>query len=405
MPEETSLPTASPAPAITLSTDQQAAYDEILRWARERYQPVLTLGGLAGVGKTVLIGRVATELMEDLNVAFATPTGKAAQVLKRSLTQADVHADVTTIHGLLYRPIEDKTTGRVIGWSKREDVSADLIVVDEASMVSQEVLRDLMSLNKPILAVGDHGQLSPVGEDAGLMKKPNIRLEKIHRQAKGNPIIRLAHMVRNGAPDDVVKEFIEDIDDDRIRWTRSWDAAAEFGKPPGLVLTHTNRLRRAMNIKIREQQGFDEHDDPKLGETIICLKNKRLPDSGLLIPNGMRGVLASDPQVTENHVVADVQFDDPIGRVDRFFMCRHQFLREKTYSGFVEVPGNHSTWFTVGALADYGSAVTCHKAQGSSAPQVAVFMERSLSVLDEDEQKRWKYTALTRAVEKVLLVF
>jgi exodeoxyribonuclease-5 len=388
------------------SPDQQRAYDQILDWIDKKQKPVFTLGGLAGVGKTTLVGHLANDLMASMNVAFATPTGKAAQVLKRSLLKADVAADVTTIHSLLYRPIEDKKTGRVTGWSRRETVDADLIVVDEASMVSQEILNDLTKLNRPILAVGDHGQLSPVGEDAGLMKNPDVKLEKIHRQAKGNPIIRLAHMVRNGAPDDVIKDFIEDIDDERVRWTRGWDEAVHFGKPPGFVLSHTNRLRRTMNIRIREQVfGYDEHDDPKKGEVIICLKNKRLDDTGLFIPNGMRGVLVSEPHVSEHHVTADVQFDEPVGLVTGLVMCRHQFLREKTFAGFDEVPGNPRNWFTTGALCDYGSALTTHKSQGSSAPNVAVFVERSLGVLDESERRRWLYTATTRAVDRLLLVF
>ena len=387
------------------SKDQKFAYDQILAWLKDRKKPVLTLGGLAGVGKTRLIGQLATDITEDMSVAFATPTGKAAQVLTQSLLKAGVSADVRTLHSLLYRPIEDKKTGKVIGWALKDNVDADLIIVDEASMVSSDLLKDLTSFQKPILAVGDHGQLSPVGEDAGLMKHPDLKLEKIHRQAKGNPIIRLAHMVRNGAPDDVIKDFIEDIADERLQWTRSWDQAADFGRAPGLVLTHTNRMRRVMNIKIREQFGYDEYDDPKMGETIICLKNRRLDETGGLLANGMRGVIVSEPHVSEHHVTADVQFDEPVGVVSRLIMCRHQFLREKTFAGFDEVPGNHSSFFTVGALMDYGSAITTHKAQGSSAPNVSVFIEKSLAVLTEDEQKRWKYTALTRAVDKALLVF
>lgn len=353
--------TAPEPPAWNPSADQQSAREEILSWVKQPNKSVLTLGGLAGVGKTVLIGQVARELMaDDLDIAFVTPTGKAAQVLQRSLRNAGVEGDVTTIHSLLYRPVEDRKTGRVIGWSKREDASADLIIIDEASMVAQDVLQDLMALKKPILAVGDHGQLSPVGEDAGLMRNPDLRLEKIHRQAKGNPIIRLAHMVRNGAPDDVIKDFITDIDDERVRWTRSWDAAVEFAKPPGLVLTHTNKLRRLMNIRMREHFGHDEYDDPKLGETVICLKNKRL-EEGRLLANGMRGVIASEPQVSEHHVIANVQFDEPVGLVEKLFMCRHQFLREKTFAGFVDVPGEHWGWPSVGALMDFGSALTVHK--------------------------------------------
>lgn len=387
------------------SSDQAAAYEQILSWVREKKKPVLTLGGLAGVGKTFLVGHLSKELGKDLLISFATPTGKAAQVLKKSMIKAGAEADVVTLHSLLYRPIEDKRTGRVLGWEKKPSVEADLIIVDEASMVSSDILRDLMALGKPVLAVGDHGQLSPVGEDAGLMANPDIRLEKIHRQAKGNPIIRLAHMVRNGAPDDVLRDFITDIDDDRVRWTRGWDEAVEFGKPPGFIITHTNRLRRTMNLRVRGLSDLDEYDAPVIGETVICLKNRKYEERGIVIPNGMRGIISSEPRVTKDHVTADVTFDEPVGEVKDLIMCRHQFLREKTFAGFDEVPGDHRSWFSVGLLADYGAAITGHKSQGSSAPDVSVFVERSLGVLSEDERRRWLYTAVSRAQERVLLVF
>jgi exodeoxyribonuclease-5 len=406
-------PKAPEAPAViippwTPSQDQKHAFEGILDWeSSAKGSTKFTLGGLAGTGKTTVTGRLAIELTKNKRIAFVTPTGKASQVLRRSLNNAGVYGcDVTTIHSLIYRPVEDKKTGRVIGWEKKPAVSYDLIIVDESSMVSTEQMNDLLSLNKPILFVGDHGQLSPVGDDPGLMRNPDARLEKIHRQAQGNPIIRLSHIVRNGAPDDVVKAFIEDIDDARVRWTRSWDDAVDFGKPPGMVLTHTNKLRRTMNLKIREMMfDSDEYDEPKIGETVICLKNKRFQDTGMLLPNGMRGVIVSEPHVSAHHVIADVEFDEPVGKVEKLFMCRHQFLREKTFAGFDEVPGEPRNWHTVGALVDYGGALTTHKAQGSQAQNVAVFVERSLGVLDEDERRRWLYTAATRASENLLLVF
>lgn len=401
-------PAVPVAPTLALSNDQAEAADAIRRFAEEATGPrVFTLGGLAGTGKSTLVGHLAHDLMTERNIAFATPTGKAAQVLRRSLNNAGViGADVSTVHSLIYRPVVDENTGRVLRWEKKNQIEADLIVLDEASMVSQEMLLDLQGLGRPILAVGDHGQLSPVGEDAGLMKNPDVRLEKIHRQAKGNPIIRLAHMVRNGAPHDVIRDFISDIDDPRVRWSRSWDEAVSFGRPPGLVLTHTNKLRRTMNIRVRDSEfGLDEYDDPKKGETVICLKNKRFQDTGMLLPNGMRGVINSEPSVSDNHVTADVLFDEPVGLIERLVMCRHQFLREKTFAGFDEVPGKPASWFSVGALVDYGYALTCHKSQGSQANNVSVFVERSLGVLDEDERRRWLYTAVSRASERLLLVF
>jgi len=392
----------------TPSPDQVTALDGILAWQKKPDgMEILTVGGYAGTGKTALTGRVAYDLIsQGVDVAFATPTGKAAQVLKKSLARSGVmDAPVSTIHSLIYKPIEDKKTGRVIGWEPRRTLDCSLIVVDEASMISQEVLGHLRKFGIPILAVGDHGQLPPVGESTGLMTKPDFRLEKIHRQATGNPVIRLSTLVRNGAPNEALKKFIEDINDPRVGYTKSRDQAIEFGSPPGLLLTYTNKLRTSLNRDIRHDKfGYDDDTDPQLGEVIICLKNRRLED-GRVIANGMRGVVKLCGPGGQHSYKMNVEFDEPVGLVEDVYVCKHQFLRDKTFAGFDEVPGGHTSWWTVGALFDFGYAMTCHKSQGSQAPKVAVFMEWALSKMEEADRRRWVYTAATRAVDSVLLVF
>jgi ATP-dependent exoDNAse (exonuclease V) alpha subunit len=70
---------------------------------------------------------------------------------------------------------------------------AHLAIIDEVSMVNEEMANDLMSFDVPILVVGDPGQLPPI-EGAGYFtnREPDIFLREIHRQAADNPIIRLA---------------------------------------------------------------------------------------------------------------------------------------------------------------------------------------------------------------------
>ena len=339
------------------SPDQVKARDGIMAWQKNNDGiEVLTVGGWAGTGKTALTGRVAYDFIkEGVTVAFATPTGKAAQVLKKALARGGVlDAPVTTIHGLVYKPVEDPKTGRVIRWEPRRELDCDLVVVDEASMVSQDVLKTLRSFGVPILAVGDHGQLPPVGESTGLMTNPDFRLEKIHRQAAGNPIIRLSTLIRNGAPNEALKAFIDDIDDPRVRYTKNRTQAIEFGAPPGALITYTNKLRTALNRDIRHDKfGYTDDIDPQPGEVVICLKNKRL-DDGRLMANGLRGTVKSCAPGQQHTYKMTVEFDEPVGLVEDIDVCTHQFLRDKTFAGFDEVPGKHSSWWSVGALLDFG---------------------------------------------------
>jgi len=169
---------------IDLSPDQARALEEIERW-RTSSTKRLTLGGYAGTGKTTLI----RELINQHDASVCAFTGKAAFVLQSKGVEA------TTMHRLLYRPVR---VGGEVRFVKVQDLPTELVIVDEASMVDKVLMRDLESFPVKVLYVGDHGQLEPVGDDPGLMRDPDIRLEQIHRQASGSPIIQFAHHVREG---------------------------------------------------------------------------------------------------------------------------------------------------------------------------------------------------------------
>ena len=78
---------------------------------------------------------------------------------------------------------------------------AELIVLDEVSMVGEEMARDLLAFGKPILVLGDPGQLPPIkGDGAFTRDAPDVMLTEIHRQAGESAIIRLATLARQGQP-------------------------------------------------------------------------------------------------------------------------------------------------------------------------------------------------------------
>ncbi|MHA2068803.1 MAG: AAA family ATPase, partial [Candidatus Thorarchaeota archaeon] len=203
-------------PEITLSPDQATAYDAIQDWLNNPDRPYLTMGGYAGTGKTTIIKHLC-EVKDDFSIHVCALTGKAALNAGAKLQHMS-NITVSTIHSFLYRPLTDDE-GNLIGWELRsynEWEKPSLIVVDEASMVTEKIFIDLLALDIPILFVGDHGQLPPItkNEDrvddervqahrnaAGvfnLMFGPELRLEQIHRQALDSPIIRMSMMARQG---------------------------------------------------------------------------------------------------------------------------------------------------------------------------------------------------------------
>src|SRR5262249_58694638 len=159
-----------------LTEEQRAAVEGLISGLSDRQ--VQTLGGYAGTGKTTCI-RELSRLRPGFGVcAF---TGKAAAILRRKGI-----GDATTIHGLIY--IREDIAGELsfrLRPKPSEDVSG--FIVDESSMVAEQVYKDLLSFGLPCIFVGDHGQLEPVADKFNLMHRPDFTLEPTHRNAGDIP--------------------------------------------------------------------------------------------------------------------------------------------------------------------------------------------------------------------------
>ncbi len=380
--------------------------------------PLFTVGGWAGTGKTKLAGRVAQQLEEKgVRVAYAAPTGRAAKVLSRSLRASGVDGTATTVHGLIYEPEVDEETKRVIRWVRRTQIEADFIVIDEASMLSRQLAGDLLAFGVPVLAIGDHGQLPPVGEDVGIMARPHVRLETVHRQALGNPIIAFAALVRAGAPVDALSTYAKHLGGGAVRWDSGALLEAlnlpvqDLEKPfDSLLLVHTNKRRVFANKHVRSLLG-EEGKLPVQGDLVVCLRNtsdtKTLEggQAGLWLMNGERALVLEVPGERPPgwYVLRDEEERRMLVRA-----CVPQFNRAQTFKGLDEIPVKDGasevrSWRAAGVLLDHGYALTGHKAQGSQARRVAVLLERSIN-LDTEDGRRWLYTTATRAIETLLVV-
>jgi exodeoxyribonuclease-5 len=300
-------------------------------------------------------------------------------------------------------------SGAICGWEKQKELEYDLIVVDEASMISDEILDDLLSYNIPILCVGDHGQLPPVGEDVGIMMSPDLKLETVRRQALDNPIIALSQLVRQGGD---WQRFVKTSSDPRVRYLDAMDVTFEvmgsfrgFQERPiaddPLVLCGMNKTRALLNKAARATLKAEATNVVVKGERVVCLRNQYL--SGVLVANGFRGkVLGTSHASNPAHINAKIQFPDEGIEMHDGLLCKAQFGVDKTFKTFVEVSPQYRSWMEAGILMDYGYALTVHKAQGSQAERVICQVERMGTA---DDFKRWLYTAATRASKELVLSF
>ncbi len=384
---------------MQLSNDQQTALDQLLAWFKNKDKnQFITLGGYAGTGKTTLISLFKKDLIsidKNIKVAFCSYTGRATQNMKNRLkehTSISSRDSISTIHGLIYDPIEN-SNAEIIGWEKKEMLEQTLIIIDESSMIDEVIWNDLLSYQIPIVAVGDHGQLPPIKGGFNLMNSPEILLTQIHRQAKDNPIIKVSEYARNTG---VVppKEFGSHV----AKYSRENSEAQyvsnellENYTPDTLILCGYNSTRTKLNTYIRSNLGFDTAL-PQSGDRVICLRNNNKKG----IYNGMLGTILHLTKKDKDWYDAEIQMDD----------------NSRPYSGLIYAPQfgaatplnftENRKHTSLGDLFDFGYALTVHKAQGSQAKRVIMFEERSKH-MDDSMWKRWLYTGVTRAQEELYL--
>ncbi|MCX6780982.1 MAG: AAA family ATPase [Candidatus Magasanikbacteria bacterium] len=390
---------------IQLSEDQKLAFERLYNWAVNPEGSALTLGGYAGTGKTTLISILRKELRlknPAMRVAFASYTGKASQVLRSTLEVVGAlypEDSCGTIHSLLYKAQTDKE-GKLMYWKRAKTIEAELIVIDEASMVTGEIWNDLLLSEKPVIALGDHGQLPPISGTFNLMEKPDIVLEKIHRQAVDNPIIQIAHearvtgVVRPGKYAKSVRKFSHEINEPS-EINDVIDHLFENFHDDMLVLCGRNKTRVQINNAIRTKMGR-EGSEPEVGDKVVCLKNN-YDHVFAPIYNGMTGYITSIVPHKEHWYEATIDFPEE-GRTFDGLILKSQFGAPALVESIDGVKHKE-----MGDRFDFGYALTVHKAQGSQARTVVLFEER-FQKSDDDQWRRWLYTAVTRARENLYII-
>jgi ATP-dependent exoDNAse (exonuclease V) alpha subunit len=141
-----------------LNAGQERALRQFKRWMKESPRQVFELSGGPGTGKTFLVRRMIEEIGLDLSeVLFCTYTGKAAIALRKN------GLDGKTIHSTLYKidiverldakgnPVTDEDGNVIYDFKfiprRKLDENIKLIVVDEASMVPQELIPEQIKAN------------------------------------------------------------------------------------------------------------------------------------------------------------------------------------------------------------------------------------------------------------------
>ncbi|WP_309229714.1 AAA family ATPase [Blastococcus sp. TML/M2B] len=322
-------------------------------------------------------------MAKGTEVALAAPTGRAAKRLEE-LTDHPA----TTVHRLL------GAQGMTGGFSRNEEwpLDADVVVVDEASMLDVELTAALLEACKDgthLLLVGDPAQLPSIGPghvlgdliDSGAV--PVTELTTLYRQAEGGAIARLATGVRGGdlpvvdSPDrevvivpatgsaEAARRVVQLVTDSIPRALGIEPGAVQVVTPVHRGPAGTIELNKALKAVLNPGEGTVFGFDP--GDRVVATAN-HLDLEPVGFANGEVGVVTKAGE----------------GSLDVAFA-----------SGPVTVNGT--------ALSDlrHGWAITVHRAQGSEWPGVVVVLPPEAGGM---LSRPLVYTALTRAQKHLSIV-
>lgn len=380
----------------SLQEELQITYDEDQVSAIESFfqNPFLILTGGPGTGKTTVV-RAMVQLFRLIypgsTVLCAAPTGRAAKRLAE-LTDTSTY----TIHSLLKWDLETNT----FGMGKEEPLQADLLIVDEFSMVDNWLFYHLLLASEPIrkiCIIGDEDQLPSVSPGCVLRdiidadRFPLIRLTHIYRQKQGSDVIELAHMIHDGTVDfsslknevrffpcarqeirDQILRIVQNALDKGYTMNDVQVLSPMYSGVAGIDVLN-NALQECFNPPARGKAEIKSgYTVFRVGDKILQLKNQ--PDDDVY--NGDIGILE---EIDEDRTTA-----------------AHRVTLVVNFDGvYVE--------YTRDSLINITLAycISIHKSQGSEYPIVIMPITYQQSIM---LQRRLLYTGVTRAKKSLILL-
>ena len=347
-------------------------------------KPMLVITGGPGTGKTTIIDTI-TKIADGagLRVALCAPTGRAAKRLSEATGKP-----ASTIHRLLeYTPYEGFGRGR------SRPIVAEIVVIDEASMVDIELFAALVSAVKMgtrVVVVGDVDQLPSVGPGQVLADLigsgtiPTVRLNQIHRQAAESRIVRESYNIIRGQMPKLKNDPAGDF-----------FFISKEDPEEGLELVIDLAARR-----LPRRYGFDRKNDIQVIVPMyrgICganAINEKLRDAiNLGEPIGDGRFRAGDKVMqTRNNYDLNV-FNGDIGIVVSQGERKDQLV----------VDFGQKLIYDAEAAADLALAyaITAHKSQGGEIPCVIMPIYKEHFIL---LNRNLLYTAITRAKKLCVIV-
>ena len=372
---------------------QDSCHFELADKQREAVEKSLQSGmtvitGGPGTGKTTVVQtiiRLAEQ--EGLRILLCAPTGRAAKRLAETTQRK-----AKTIHRLL---VPDGYVGKVQSFEYNETklLPADLVIVDEVSMLDMEMMYHLLNALKPqcrCILVGDADQLPSVGAGAVLHDViasetvPVVRLDTIFRQKEGGRIVTNAHLINNGR----LPVVNEDLEFRFVEIETEADGATQIS---ALYRSEVEETGDEFAVQVLSPMYKDPCGVDNLNQLIQERLNPPVLGKGEL--KGRHMIFRVGDKVMQKH--NDYEKGVFNGDIGQIFAVQHDMVYVRYPEQDVKYEGAEIDEITL------AYAITVHKSQGSEYHTVIMALVNSHSIM---LQRNLFYTAVTRAKRKVILV-
>ena len=354
----------------------------------------LYIKGRAGTGKTFLLTKVCEKTV-NRRVEILSLAGKAVDnIISNGVSSAK------TIHSFLYKPVI--SGNKVVGYKKSGNFS-DIIILDEFSLVNEEILNDLSNSCNKLILFGDPYQLPVIGKKP---KDPNpcdvVELMDIHRNAKDSPIIKLAEHYRQGKL--VKKSGSKKVYDSSIL-VKKYDGNFYIYKDIDIVLCGRKKTKCYVNKVYRKSLGIDSML-PITGERLLALDN--IKDMGYY--NGKQVIVerVGKPYREGNNQLVDIEVVDSLrAKMPTITTYCETFFKEKFDKNDVQFDSSGLGYGYAKELKksichfDFCYACTVHRFQGSQATNV-LFLAYD-NFMSGDDKFKFLYTGVTRAIKNLIV--